>query len=127
MKARTGNLLDKAQDAIEAAELLLKGSKNSIAAGRAYYAMFYVAEALLCEKGLEFSKHQGVHAAFGLHFVKAGEMDAKFHRRMLEAFASRIEADYGVGNPPHIETVNELINHANEFLIEARRYLAKHA
>jgi len=51
MKAKTAQLLAKAQDAIEAAELLLRGGKNNFAAGRAYYAMFYVAEAVLFEKG----------------------------------------------------------------------------
>jgi uncharacterized protein (UPF0332 family) len=34
--------------------------------------MFYVAEALLFEKGLQFRKHSGVHSAFGEHFAKAG-------------------------------------------------------
>ncbi len=63
MKRRTEQLLAKGKDAIEAAELLLKGGKKDFAAGRAYYAMFYVAEALLFEKGLEFRKHAGVHAA----------------------------------------------------------------
>lgn len=38
-------LPDKTQGAIEAAELLVRGDKNSFAAGRAYYAMFYTAEA----------------------------------------------------------------------------------
>lgn len=65
MRQKTEQLLTKAQDTIEAAELLLKGSKNSSAAGRAYYAMFYVAEALLFEKGLEFRKHGGVKAIKG--------------------------------------------------------------
>ena len=63
MKRRTGQLLAKGEDAIEAAELLLKSGKKDFAAGRAYYAMFYTAEALLFEKGLEFRKHAGVHAA----------------------------------------------------------------
>ena len=126
MKARTSQLFDKAQDAIEAAELLLTGGKQSFSAGRAYYAMFYVGEALLYEKGLEFSKHQGVQSAFGQYFVKTGEMDQKFHRRMLEAFASRLEADHGVGDPPSPDVVRQLINQAKEFLQAARIYLEKH-
>jgi hypothetical protein len=32
--------------------------------------MFYTAEALLNEMGLEFNKHGAVHAAFGKHFAK---------------------------------------------------------
>jgi uncharacterized protein (UPF0332 family) len=71
MKRKTGQLLNKAQDAIEAAELLLKGGKDSFATGRAYYAMFYLAEALLFERDLAFRKHSGVQAAFGRHFARS--------------------------------------------------------
>ena len=124
MKRKTAQLLEKAQDAIEAAELLLKGDKNSFAAGRAYYAMFYTAEALLYERGLEFSKHGGVHAAFGKHFVKTGELDARFHRYLLEAFESRLEADYGVDIVLSARAVKEIIQRAKEFLTAARLSLA---
>ena len=51
MKEYTRKLLDKAIDAIEAAEILVEHDKSGVAAGRAYYAMFYIAEALLNEKG----------------------------------------------------------------------------
>lgn len=116
-------MLAKAQDAIEAAELLLGGNKNSFAGGRAYYAMFYIAEALLHEKGLEFRKHSGVHAAYGKHFAKTGEIDVKFHRYLLEAFESRLEADYGVDIVLSEKAVDELIQRAREFLVAARSYL----
>jgi hypothetical protein len=46
MKEFTGKLLAKAQDSLEAAEILLANGKTEIATGRAYYAMFYVAEAM---------------------------------------------------------------------------------
>jgi len=70
MKDYSRKLLDKAIDTIEAAELLVDAGKSDIAAGRAYYAMFYIAEALLNEKGLKFTKHSGVHSAFGENFAK---------------------------------------------------------
>ena len=125
MKQKTGQLLAKAQDAIEAADLLLKGSKNSFAASRAYYAMFYVAEGLLFEKDLEFRKHGGVHAAFGEHFSKKGELHPRFHRYLLEAFESRLEADYGIDIALGESAVSEIIERAKEFLNEARGYLRK--
>ena len=50
MKEETGKLLEKAARAIEAAKTLLKTGSADFAAGRAYYAMFYIAEALLLEK-----------------------------------------------------------------------------
>ena len=123
MKQKTGQLLEKAQSAIEAAELLLHGEKGEFAAGRAYYAMFYVTEALLFERGLEFSKHSGVHAAFGEHFAKTKQLDPKFHRYLLEAFESRLDADYGVDIILSAEATQELIARAHEFLAVARQYL----
>lgn len=125
MKKKTEQLLDKAKDAIEAAELLLGGGKNSFAAGRAYYAMFYTAEALLFEKGLDFSKHGGVHAAYGQHFAKTGILDVKFHRFLLDAFRIRVEGDYGVDISIRMSTVNEMTERAREFLEAARDFLMK--
>lgn len=59
--------------------------------------MFYVAEALLAERDLEFKKHAAVHAAFGEHFAKTRSLDPKYHRWLLDAFDQRITADYRVG------------------------------
>jgi uncharacterized protein (UPF0332 family) len=123
VKPETQRLLAKAQDAIEAAELLLHGEKLGFAAGRAYYAMFYIAEALLFEKGMQFRKHSGVHAAFGKYFAKPGLLDRRFHTQLLEAFESRLQADYGVDIDLPRMAVAKMIRWAEEFLAEARRYL----
>ena len=125
MKEYTRKLLEKAIDAIEAAEILVEHDKSAIAAGRAYYAMFYIAEALLNEKGLRFSKHSGVHAAFGENFAKTKEMDAKFHRWLIDAFDKRLAGDYGVETDIEIDISTHMINQAREFLEAAQKYLRK--
>jgi uncharacterized protein (UPF0332 family) len=93
------------------------------AAGRAYYAMFYVAAAFLSEKGLRFRKHGGVHGAFGEHFARSGLVDPKYHRWLLDAFDKRIQADYGVEAVITPDDVASMIAQAREFLREARRHL----
>jgi len=116
--------LDKAQRAIQAARTLLDaGDVPEFATGRAYYAMFYVAEALLEEKDLRFSKHGGVHGAFGAYYVKTGLFDVKFHRWLLDAFDLRIEGDYGMEIAAVAEDAETLISQAEEFLMTARSYL----
>ena len=85
-------LLEKARRAIHAAETLLQHGDVDFAAGRAYYAMFYVAEGLLSERGLHSRRHGGVHVLFGQQFIKTGLMDAKFHRFLLDAFDRRLQA-----------------------------------
>lgn len=128
MKEITRSLLEKAQRAILAAQTLIDpGNFPDFATGRAYYAMFYVAEALLEEKGLHFSKHGGVHGAFGEHFVKTGLFDPKFHRWLLNAFDQRIEGDYNVEIIAVSQDARKLIAQAEEFLETAQKFLESSA
>ncbi len=123
MKELTGKLLKKADRAIHASDILMRERDADSAAGRAYYAMFYTAEALLSETGLKFRKHGGVHGAFGEHFVKKGLLDAKYHQWLLDAFDKRIQSDYGVDTVVTVEDVARMLEQARAFLQEARRYL----
>jgi len=97
MREETRKLILKAKRALRAAEALHDRGDADFAVGRAYYAMFYLAQALLNERDLHFRKHSGVHAAFGEHFAKSGILDPKLHRWLLDAFDKRILGDYEVG------------------------------
>ena len=123
MKETTKQLLNKAARAIAAAERELAVGDVECAVGRAYYAMFYVAEALLNEKGLRFKKHGGVHGAFGEHFTKTGALDAKFHRWLLAAFDKRITADYELEEALELDDAAEMIRQAQAFLNAAHTFL----
>lgn len=59
MKPEQAALLNKAESGLSAARLLPSGAYHDLAASRAYYAMFYAAEALLLGAGLSYSKHYG--------------------------------------------------------------------
>ncbi len=124
MKEVTKQFLEKAEEAIVAAQQLLTDDHAEFAAGRAYYAMFYVAEALLNEKDLRFRKHGGVHGAFGEQFAKTGVLDPKYHQWLLAAFEERITADYEVGESIETSKVETMIQQAREFLKAAQDYLA---
>ena len=123
MKQKTGQLLEKAARAIAAADSLLARGDADFAAGRAYYAMFYVAEALLNERGLGFSRHTAVHASFGEQFAKTGQLHPKFHRWLIDAFDKRIEGDYGTDVRVTSEDVTRMLAQAREFLQQARQLL----
>jgi uncharacterized protein (UPF0332 family) len=47
-------LLDLAAQSIDGAKWLMQGNMPRFAVSRAYYAMFYIAEALLLHKGLKY-------------------------------------------------------------------------
>ena len=125
MKVETERLLDKAEHAIRAAEILLDADEGDFAAGRAYYAMFYVAEALLIERGKRFRKHSAVHAAFGEQFTKPGLLESKYHRWLLDAFDRRIVSDYDTTGELSPQEVRETISRAKEFLTQANRFLRR--
>jgi len=117
--------LEKAARAIAGAERELVSQDAEFAIARAYYAMFYVAEALLNEKGLRFKKHGGVQGAFGEHFAKTGLLDPKYHQWLLAGFEKRITADYGIEEIIESDDAREMIRQAKEFLQAAQQYLHK--
>ena len=118
-------LLKKAEENINAVELLLNQGFYHIAVSRSYYAMFYCAEAILLTKNLSYSSHQAVISFFNKEFVRTGIFDKKFHKALYDAFKSWQEADY---EPIHEFTKEEAENYlvlAKEFLEAARRYLGE--
>ena len=123
MKEHSRKLLSKALDSIEGAEGLLNMGKEELAAGRAYYAMFYVAEALLHEIDLQFNQHGQVIAAYGKHFAKTKELDPKYHRWLRGGFDTRISGDYDVDADISAQIAAEMIDQAREFLEAAQVYL----
>lgn len=124
MKTASKALLARSREELAAAELLTDKGFHATSASRAYYAMFYAAEALLLDEGLEFSSHGAVHAAIGERFVKAGRLDAKFHRYLLDAFRERQAADYDA--PPEVdaEDVSALLANARGFVQAIEQLLA---
>ena len=104
--------------------LLASGDADDVAASRAYYAMFYAAEALLLSVDLTFSKHQGVIAAFGLHFAKTRELPPELHGYLNDAFRLRQVADYARGISVSHEDAELAVQRAEEFIAAIEAYLS---
>jgi uncharacterized protein (UPF0332 family) len=115
----------KAFASLEAAELLGEQGFYGFAVSRAYYAMFYAAEALLYMRNLSFKSHSGVIAAFGKEFSKTKELDPKYHRYLMDAEDYRYQGDYAVGKEVTHSQYQESIIWAREFIAAAQSYLAK--
>jgi uncharacterized protein (UPF0332 family) len=71
-------LLHKAQRSLEASQNLIEQGFYEFAVSRAYYAMFYIAEALLDQEGLSFSTHAAVISAFGQYLARSGKVPTEF-------------------------------------------------
>lgn len=123
MKEQSKALLDKAAENFLAAQDLIRGRHVEIAASRAYYVMFYAAEAVLVEDGLEFSSHGAVHGAFGERVAKTGRLDPKFHRYLLDAYRARQSVDYDAPADISAEDAEALVRRAQEFVLAVRQVL----
>ena len=116
MTGAPASLLDKARRVLDAAAREHDLGNLDIAAGHVYYAMFYVAEALLASRGLTFASHGAVHGAFGREFAKTKELDPKYHRWLLDAFRQRIMAHYEVEVEFEADAIETMTERAEEFL-----------
>jgi uncharacterized protein (UPF0332 family) len=89
-------LFQRARDSLRAARGMLEDGFYDFCASRAYYALFYVAEALLASLGESYSSHSAVIAAFGRVYAKSGKLNPQFHQRLISAQNFRNIGDYGV-------------------------------
>jgi len=89
--------LRRAYRSLKAAETLVEQGLYEDAVSRAYYAMFYAANALLIKDGFHVSgKHSAVVAAFGREYAKNGKIDPRYHQMLIQDFEWRQKADYDV-------------------------------
>jgi len=116
-------LLLKAKASLEAAQALHRDGFHGFAAARAYYTMFYVAQAFLEGEGLSYSKHAEVIGAFGLRFAKTGRVPRELHRYLRDAQDVRLEADYDFVDTVTHETAAVQIERATLFLEAAERWI----
>jgi uncharacterized protein (UPF0332 family) len=107
-------LLAKSQRSLQAADSLLTQGFYDFAVSRAYYAAFYIAEALLDHAGLAFSSHAAVIGAFGQHLARTGIVPVKFHRFLIDAQAQRTRADYDTNSDLSRADAQALIEQAQE-------------
>lgn len=116
-------ILDKAGESLEAARLLAVQGYRDFAASRAYYTMYYTAEALWLSRGQSYSSHAAVIANYGKEFSKTKVLDPKFHKYLIAAQDFRSQGDYAYGegvSPDHVENV---LMWAAEFLEAANGHL----
>lgn len=92
MTADVQPLVDKGRRSLETARRLLRDRDFDFATSRAYYAMFYLAEALLLSHGFEADSHSGVLVLLHREFVRTGLLDPA-HARALEV--GREERNFG--------------------------------
>jgi uncharacterized protein (UPF0332 family) len=110
----------KAERTLSAAALLLGSGDTEGACNRAYYAMYYAAQAALlaawvAEPENGYKSHQGLIGAFGKHLVLGGQIDPALGRCFNKVQRLRQLADY-VGDPPSLEDATLAVAEAKTFV-----------
>ena len=123
MNAHQQGLLTKARRSLAAARRLAADGDLDFAVSRAYYAMFYTAQAFLLHRGLRFSKHSAVIAAFGHEFAKDDEGLREFHHGIVDAQDARNVGDYQIEVILSDEDVQAHLERAARFIQRAEQTL----
>ena len=116
-------LLTKAKENIAAARILVDRDFTEISASRAYYAMFYLATAMLLGEDKRFKKHSAVMAAFGRDITQTGLLPAELHGWLLDAAKARNVSDYQSSQSISQDEASAHIERAEHFLAAVKAAL----
>lgn len=118
------HLLNLADESHSAAKGLIDMGYARFSAAQSYYTIFYLTQALLLSKGLTFSKHSAVVAAYGKEFAKTGLLDPKFHRYIIQSERRRRVGHYGSEHEGVTDDeARESFQWAEEFMQAVKNYL----
>lgn len=109
-------IMEKAEEAIEAAEYNIKGGFSLAATNRAYYACYYAMTALLLTRDVYAKTHQGVRAKFSELFIKTAIFPDFIANYIKTSFELRQETDYDFDADIPIEVVTVVVNNTKEFI-----------
>ncbi len=121
------SLLARSRKYLQSSELLLKAGDYESSVSRAYYSMFFAAEAALLLKGLSFSSHKGVLTAFGKHFIKTGLIPKELGRELNRAYQKRQLSDYEFSFVITRKEAEEILRSAQKFVQEISKFLSENS
>lgn len=113
------HFMRKADESIETARSI---EVPDFAVSRAYYGMFYAAQAVLLTKGLHYKRHSAVIANFNREFVKPGVFPKEISRMLDKAFDLRKQGDYSI-IPVELEQALAVLKEAAGFVDAVRVFL----
>lgn len=124
MNKTAQKFLEKAEEAQRASNLVLTYKDPESAASLAYSGLFFTAQALLQAKEVTYRhSHSAVIKMYGIKYAKTQEMDAKFHRYLIDARKLAVIADHRIDKHVNEEQVREIQAWAEEFIKAAENYL----
>ncbi len=117
--------MNRAESALESADLLYRNEQLLALANRTYYAVFYCVCALLATETVYTKKHQAARAKFGELFVNKGLFTREASRIVGNSFTARQSADYDMEADLSENEAAELLQDAKTFYDLTVAYLNK--
>ena len=87
--------LEKAEETLEVAALLIENKRWNSAINRLYYGCFYAVTGLLVKSGKLNKSHSGVKTQFFLEYIKTGRIGIDYGKLYGDLFDWRQKGDYG--------------------------------
>ena len=116
--------LARAEEALTAAQTLVEKGLLADAISRAYYAMYYAAQAILFSNHLSAKSHAGTISIFGKEIAEKGLVPKDFGKILHKAFNLRQKSDYEVDADFEPADVDKLIEQADNFISTIKKTLS---
>jgi len=115
--------IDQAHQMLMVAAHNLDAGFDTSAINRAYYAVFYAANATLSTQGLSRSKHSGVISAFRERFIKPGLIETEYSGIYGRVMNDRHLGDYEIQQAITSDRATKDLEDARRFVNRVQAYL----
>lgn len=122
-KALIAYRIQRANDTLKEAEVMIREAFYNAAINRLYYACYYATVALLLKHNIQTQTHNGVKTMLGLHFVSTGKLPLKIGKTFITLFEKRQSGDYDDFVYCDKEMADELYPQAGLFISTVRELL----
>lgn len=116
MKKQTSFLLNKSQTFLRSAAVLLELEDYDSCASRAYFSMFYAAQAALLAENKKLPEQMGIRSAFIQQFVDSGRLPERAGRVLDRSYDLMEVADYSNTYSVEQEQAERVLQEAEAFV-----------
>jgi len=117
--------VDRADQALRAAQALLDGGLHADSVSRAYYGAYHLLRALLLSRGVEPRSHSGAIHLFNTEFVRPGVLPSSHNRLLGGLQRARELADYDSAVAFSAEDARQSLEDARAFAREILELLGR--
>ena len=125
MEDKIDALLSKSQKYLRSAAVLFELEDFDSCASRAYFAMFYAAQAMLLNETQAFSSKQGIRSSFIEQFVERGPLPARAGEAFERASELQEVGDYAYDFAVSQEDSETILAESEAFVNSITNYITR--